>query len=170
MAFITVGKIRWTGQLCTLAHTHLKDTNISMNYGIFFHWNISPVGGLDWKVLHMIFWVDKTPSHTCAIPSSQPRITSCLPILNLNGLSRSREESNFRPSVREPEDLRGKGKKGRKTGNEVRAADKWATLLLFCSIREIFLLSNQCLIAVNYQDMKHVPLSRTWQKYSNIWT
>lgn len=39
---------------------------------------------------------------TCTTPSSQPRITSCLPILNLKGLSLSREESNFRPSVREP--------------------------------------------------------------------
>lgn len=39
---------------------------------------------------------------TCTTPSSQPRITSCLPILNLKGLSLSREESNFRPSVRDP--------------------------------------------------------------------
>ena len=39
---------------------------------------------------------------TCTTPSSQPLITSCLPILNLKGLSRSREESNLRPSVREP--------------------------------------------------------------------
>ncbi len=40
---------------------------------------------------------------TWATPSSQPRITSCLPILNLKGFPRSREESNLRPSVREPE-------------------------------------------------------------------
>lgn len=40
---------------------------------------------------------------TWATPSSQPRITSCLPILNLNGFPLSREESNLRPSVREPE-------------------------------------------------------------------
>lgn len=39
---------------------------------------------------------------TCTTPSSQPRITSCLPILNLKGLSLSRDESNLRPSVREP--------------------------------------------------------------------
>lgn len=41
---------------------------------------------------------------TCTTPSSQPRITSCLPILNLKGLSLSRDESNLRPSVREPVD------------------------------------------------------------------
>lgn len=40
---------------------------------------------------------------TWATPSSQPRITSCLPILNLKGFPLSREESNLRPSVREPE-------------------------------------------------------------------
>lgn len=39
---------------------------------------------------------------TCTTPSSQPRMTSCLPILNLKGLSLSRDESNLRPSVREP--------------------------------------------------------------------
>lgn len=39
---------------------------------------------------------------TCTTPSSQPRITSCLPILNRKGLSLSRDESNLRPSVREP--------------------------------------------------------------------
>ena len=36
--------------------------------------------------------------HTCATPSSQPRITSCLPSTNLKGLFLSREESNFFPS------------------------------------------------------------------------
>lgn len=34
---------------------------------------------------------------TCAIPSSQPLMTSCRPILNLKGLFLSREESNFFP-------------------------------------------------------------------------
>lgn len=43
MAFITIGKIRWTGQLCALADTHLKVTqNIGMNYLYFYHWNINP--------------------------------------------------------------------------------------------------------------------------------
>lgn len=147
MAFITIGKIRWTGQLCALAHTHLKVTqNIGMNYLYFYHWNINPrQSGFGSSLLRYylnffklkkcylwFFWVDKTPSRTCAIPSSQPRITSCLPILNLNGLSRSREESNFRPSVREPEDLRGKGRGHEK--QEMRLEHQINRLCYYCSV------------------------------------
>lgn len=51
---------------------------------------------------------------TWATPSSQPRITSCLPITNLKGLFLSREESNFFPSSSIP----GERKEGGKGGGE----------------------------------------------------
>ena len=44
----------------------------------------------------------RCPTLILATPSSQPLITSPLPILNLKGLPRSREESNFFPFVRVP--------------------------------------------------------------------
>lgn len=44
---------------------------------------------------------------TWATPSSQPRITSPRPMRNLKGFPRSREESNFEPSLRVP----GRGEK-----------------------------------------------------------
>jgi len=40
---------------------------------------------------------------TCATPSSQPRITSWCPILNLNGFPRVLEESNTFPSASVPD-------------------------------------------------------------------
>ncbi|TNN37814.1 hypothetical protein EYF80_052027 [Liparis tanakae] len=42
-------------------------------------------------------WPVAPSSPTCATPSSQPLMTSLRPILNLKGLFRSLEESNFFP-------------------------------------------------------------------------
>lgn len=64
---------------------------------------------------------------TCTTPSSQPRITSCLPILNLKGLSLSREESNLRPSVREPRE-----EKKKKTETRVRIFTNLSDQDQFC--------------------------------------
>lgn len=49
---------------------------------------------------HHIYW--NIIFLTWATPSSQPLITSPFPILNLKGLLRSRDESNFFPSVNVP--------------------------------------------------------------------
>ena len=53
----------------------------------------------------------KKCKQTWATPSSQPLITSPFPTLNLKGLPRSREESNFLPSVKVPK---------KKKRNEIR--------------------------------------------------
>jgi len=50
----------------------------------------------------MFLVIQRDDSFTWITPSSQPLMTSPLPILNLKGLLRSRDESNFVPSVNVP--------------------------------------------------------------------
>lgn len=77
-------RIVWrTCQFSTRANTHLKKC-------IIFFYN------------HIIYRFHTFYFLTLATPSSQPLMTSPFPILNLNGLLRSRDESNFLPSVKVP--------------------------------------------------------------------
>lgn len=73
-------------------------------------------GGGEIKELHAAvpMRARREAAGTWATPSSQPRITSCLPITNLKGLFLSREESNFFPSSSIP----GERKEGGKGGGE----------------------------------------------------
>lgn len=95
------GILGWTEEnykkCCSqMDHTSQKPLRI-------LHWDVPLVlSPLHWhRCAHTPFsWLEVQPEsflRTCVTPSSNPLMTSCLPILNLKGLFLSLEESNFFP-------------------------------------------------------------------------
>lgn len=101
VAFRSVGKVRGAGQLGPLADAHLQRRRRSVGVWPALQSSHFSHNNHYYEVIPDEFSVCEAPP-TCTMPSSQPRITSCLPILKRNGLPLSRDESNMWPLTSEP--------------------------------------------------------------------